>query len=160
VRSRWVNEEIRAFKALGREGRVFCLIVDGEPNATDVAGSELQECFPNAVRFTVGDGGRITSTRTEPLAATAVLAALAVLLIGLTSYAIREQLAAEREARAARASLSGQVATHAQSSLETFPRRSLLLAAQALRITEDRHEPTVPAASRRPRCARYCPMTR
>jgi tetratricopeptide (TPR) repeat protein len=27
--SRWVNEEIQAFKALGRGGQIFCLIVDG-----------------------------------------------------------------------------------------------------------------------------------
>src|SRR3954454_17586693 len=35
--SRWVNEEVRAFKRLGRAGRIFCLIVDGEPDASDVA---------------------------------------------------------------------------------------------------------------------------
>ena len=35
ARSRWVNEEILAFKRLGRADRVFCLIVAGEPNAAD-----------------------------------------------------------------------------------------------------------------------------
>ena len=35
ARSRWVNEEILAFKRLGREDRIFCLIVGGEPNADD-----------------------------------------------------------------------------------------------------------------------------
>jgi len=29
AKSRWVNEEIKAFKALGRGDRIFCLIVDG-----------------------------------------------------------------------------------------------------------------------------------
>jgi eukaryotic-like serine/threonine-protein kinase len=33
--SRWVNEEILAFKRLGRENRILALIVDGEPNADD-----------------------------------------------------------------------------------------------------------------------------
>src|SRR4029077_13918720 len=33
AKSRWVNEEILAFKRLGREDRIFCLIVGGEPNA-------------------------------------------------------------------------------------------------------------------------------
>src|SRR3989442_2967271 len=29
--SKWVNEEIKTYKTLGREDRVLCLIVDGEP---------------------------------------------------------------------------------------------------------------------------------
>ena len=33
AKSKWVNEEIRYFKSLGREHRVLCLIVDGEPYA-------------------------------------------------------------------------------------------------------------------------------
>src|SRR3974390_1654270 len=36
ARSRGVNEEILIFKRLGREDRIFCLIVGGEPNATDL----------------------------------------------------------------------------------------------------------------------------
>ena len=31
TRSRWVNEEILAFKRLGRSARIFCLIVEGDP---------------------------------------------------------------------------------------------------------------------------------
>lgn len=46
--SRWVNEEIKLYKNLGREDRVFCLIVDGEPNAP--ADSGLLECFPASLR--------------------------------------------------------------------------------------------------------------
>src|SRR6202034_225629 len=38
AKSRWVNEEILAFKRLGREDRIFCLIIAGEPNATDMPG--------------------------------------------------------------------------------------------------------------------------
>src|SRR5450432_5908 len=40
ARSNYVNEEIITFKRLGREDRVFCLVVDGEPNASDLAGRE------------------------------------------------------------------------------------------------------------------------
>src|SRR6202012_3734438 len=43
--SRWVNEEILAFKRLGRENRIFCLIVGGEPNASDLTGRENEGCF-------------------------------------------------------------------------------------------------------------------
>lgn len=46
--SRWVNEEIKLYKNLGREDRVFCLIVDGEPNPP--ADSGLLECFPPILR--------------------------------------------------------------------------------------------------------------
>lgn len=46
--SRWVNEEIKLYKSMGREDRVFCLIVDGEPNARPE--SESSECFPATLR--------------------------------------------------------------------------------------------------------------
>lgn len=71
AKSRWVNEEIRYFKALGREDRVLALIVDGEPNAS--AGKpgfcSEQECFPEALRFVLGADGRLSDCCTEPLAA-------------------------------------------------------------------------------------------
>lgn len=44
--SRWVNEEIRFFRKLGRGERIFCLIVDGEPNASASPDAQAQECFP------------------------------------------------------------------------------------------------------------------
>jgi len=71
ARSRWVNEEILAFKRLGREDRIFCLIVDGEPNASDIPGQAEQECFPPALRFRLGADGKLSETRTEPIAADA-----------------------------------------------------------------------------------------
>lgn len=56
VASRWVNEEIRVFTAMGRRDAIRCLIVDGEPHAADPA----RECLPPAL---FENGG------TEPLAA-------------------------------------------------------------------------------------------
>jgi len=50
--STWVNEEVKVYKSMGREDRVFCLIVDGEPNAP--AGSGMAECFPQICPFPVG----------------------------------------------------------------------------------------------------------
>jgi tetratricopeptide (TPR) repeat protein len=69
AKSRWVNEEILTFKRLGREHRVFCLIVDGEPGAS--ANPELAglECFPDALIYKVGADGQLTSERSEPIAA-------------------------------------------------------------------------------------------
>ncbi|PZR72179.1 MAG: hypothetical protein DLM73_13895 [Chthoniobacterales bacterium] len=67
--SRWVNEEIKLYKSMGREDRVFCLIVDGEPNAP--ADSGLLESFPTAVRFRVGEDGQVSDEPAEPIAADA-----------------------------------------------------------------------------------------
>ncbi len=64
--SRWVDEEIRAFKALGREDQVLAFIVDGEPNTSDRPGSGLQECFPAALRTRFDADGQATGQRAEP----------------------------------------------------------------------------------------------
>jgi tetratricopeptide (TPR) repeat protein len=71
AKSKWVNEEILAFKRLGREDRIFCLIVDGEPNASDIPGREDEECFPPALRFVLRVDGTLSDTRSEPVAADA-----------------------------------------------------------------------------------------
>ncbi len=71
AKSQWVDQEIRIFKSMGREDRVLCLIVDGEPNVTDRPQLGLEECFPEAVRFWVDADRRITTVPTEPIAADA-----------------------------------------------------------------------------------------
>ncbi|MBK7902163.1 MAG: toll/interleukin-1 receptor domain-containing protein [Proteobacteria bacterium] len=71
AKSRWVNEEILAFKRLGREHRIFCLIVAGEPGASAAAATADQECFPNALIYKIGEDGQLTATRGEPIAADA-----------------------------------------------------------------------------------------
>lgn len=68
--SRWVNEEVLQFKRLGGERRIYCLIVDGEPNASDAGRPEL-ECFPPALRYRLGPDGELSDERAEPLAADA-----------------------------------------------------------------------------------------
>lgn len=69
ARSRWVNEEILAFKRLGRADRVFCLIVAGEPNVGGPDGRQGEECFAPALRFELGDDGQLSDQPTEPIAA-------------------------------------------------------------------------------------------
>lgn len=66
--SRWVNEEIRHAKRLGLADRILCLIVDGEPYASDGAHPE-RECFPPALRHDVGPDGELATRAPEPLAA-------------------------------------------------------------------------------------------
>jgi len=69
--SRWVNEEIFAFKRLGRADRILALVVDGEPNASDHPESGALECFPAALRHTVSPEGALLEERVEPIAADA-----------------------------------------------------------------------------------------
>lgn len=67
--SRWVNQEVLAYKRMGRGERIFCLIVDGEPAATDMPGREAEECFCPALRCVPDSNGQPTIERTEPIAA-------------------------------------------------------------------------------------------
>ena len=62
--SRWVNEEVLAFKRLGRGHRIYCLIVAGEPHSDDAL-----ECFPPALRFEVEPDGQLGQCPAEPIAA-------------------------------------------------------------------------------------------
>lgn len=72
AQSRWVGEEIKTFKKLGREDRILALIVDGEPNASDgKPGFKVEdECFHEAMRYRMVDG-EPTEIRSEPIAADA-----------------------------------------------------------------------------------------
>ena len=69
ARSRWVNEEILAFKKLRGERYLLAAIIDGEPWASDIEGREAEECFPPALREKFDRKGRPTSKRAEPIAA-------------------------------------------------------------------------------------------
>lgn len=46
ARSRWVDEEVRTFIALGRRDKIRLIIVDGEPHSADPE----RECLPPAIR--------------------------------------------------------------------------------------------------------------
>src|SRR5438477_10241258 len=72
AQSRWVGEEIKTFKKLGREDRILDLIVDGEPNASDgKPGFKVEdECFHEAMRYRLVDG-EFSEIRSEPIAADA-----------------------------------------------------------------------------------------
>ncbi|TVZ37617.1 WD40 repeat protein [Alteromonadaceae bacterium 2753L.S.0a.02] len=68
--SKWVNQEIEYFQKLGREDRIFCLIVDGEPGISPGAISADNECFPTALRYKKVNGSYVPSG-SEPIAADA-----------------------------------------------------------------------------------------
>ncbi len=67
VNSRWVNEEIKQFKLMGKASKIFCLIIDGEPNASDGENPD-EECFPEALRYHVNEDGTFGDP-VEPIAA-------------------------------------------------------------------------------------------
>ncbi len=69
ARSRWVDEEIRRFKAEHGEARVLAAIVAGEPFASDDPDTADQECFPLALRRQVGADGALGDARIEAAAA-------------------------------------------------------------------------------------------
>jgi tetratricopeptide (TPR) repeat protein len=69
--SRWVNEEIAVFRALGRSDHILCVIVAGEPNASEIAGRQTEECFPPALRSLAAADGTSGGRRSEPIAADA-----------------------------------------------------------------------------------------
>jgi tetratricopeptide (TPR) repeat protein len=71
AKSRWTNEEILAFKRLGKAHRIFALIVDGEPGASENPETADQECFPPALIHELGDDNELTDIRSEPIAADA-----------------------------------------------------------------------------------------
>jgi tetratricopeptide (TPR) repeat protein len=67
ARSRWVNEEIRYFKSLGRTDRILALLVSGRPN---VPADDPDNCLPPALRYVVSPQGAVTDVEAaEPLAA-------------------------------------------------------------------------------------------
>lgn len=64
AQSRWVNEEVRAFHRLGRQERIFCLIVAGAPE-----GDDAEQCFPPALRRASGPEGSPSDVDREPIGA-------------------------------------------------------------------------------------------
>ena len=79
VQSRFVAEEIRYFKELGKAHRILALMIDGEPNASEDSAKQSSgltaemECLPEPLRRGVArsDGSIDWNARTEPIAADA-----------------------------------------------------------------------------------------
>jgi len=134
ARSRWVNEEILAFKRLGREDRIFCLIVSGEPGASAQPGAADEECFPSALTYRMGPDGELSDARSEPIAADvrpgkdtrndAKLKLIAGML-GVSLDELKQREAQRRHRRAmllVAASLAGMAITSALATAAWFAR--------------------------------------
>ena len=66
AQSRWVEEEVRAFKGWHGRDHILALIGRGAPNATDRGRAE-EECFPQSMRFDVNAAN--ARVQVEPIAA-------------------------------------------------------------------------------------------
>jgi hypothetical protein len=67
-----VSEEVLLFKRLGRDSRIFAIIVGGKPNVSESGGPESnQECFTPALMYRIGPDGNVSDERQELLAADA-----------------------------------------------------------------------------------------
>ncbi|MDA7910060.1 TIR domain-containing protein [bacterium] len=67
AKSKWVNQEILTYKRM-KKSRIICIIIAGEPNATD-QGDPENECFPHALRFQIDEEGNLSDRPAEPIAA-------------------------------------------------------------------------------------------
>lgn len=68
AQSRYVRDELKYFKQLGRKDKMIALILSGEPEYGD--SPTEQQCFPAELRFGIGsDGSLLEDERQEVLAA-------------------------------------------------------------------------------------------
>lgn len=69
--SRWVDEEVRRFRAANGDERVFAFVVAGEPGASALVGRAAEECLPLALRRAIAPDGTLGELAVEPMAADA-----------------------------------------------------------------------------------------
>lgn len=124
AKSKWVNEEIKLFHRLHGPGKVFAVIIAGEPNASAMSGRADDECFPPALRVQLDKDGGETALPAEPLAADAredgdgkrfalLKVAAGILGVGLDDLVRRD---AQRRARRAWAVTGASLAGAAAAS--------------------------------------------
>lgn len=146
AKSLWVNQEILNYKRLGRENRIFAIVVDGTPNGTD-RGAPDEECFPPALRYKLGTDGELSPERTEPIAAdarehadgkpNAFLKLLAgVLNVNFDDLKRRDEAARRRQQRLALATLSGIIATMAILAAVALLQRNDAIAQREIALQE------------------------
>jgi tetratricopeptide (TPR) repeat protein len=108
ARSAYVQDEIRHFKTLHGEQRVFALIVGGEPYASSMPGREEEEAFPLSLRYKVDADGAVSDTPAEPIAADirpgkdGKRLALMKLVAGITGVRLDDLVQREAQRRARR----------------------------------------------------------
>ncbi len=124
ARSRWVHEEILAFKRVHGEAQVFAFVVAGEPKAEGAA----DDCFSAALRHALGPDGELSNAPTDLVAADArpegdgrsdafVRLVAGLLGVGFDELRLREYQRRQRRFLVAAAGLLGVVALGAATWL-------------------------------------------
>lgn len=121
ARSLWVNEEIRAFTALGRRDRIQCLIVAGEPNASRRPGGDpARECLPPALFEQGGSEPLAADIRPGQDGREAAKLKLLAGIAGLDYDELRRRELARRNRRLARFAIAAAAGFLAMAALALF----------------------------------------
>lgn len=145
ARSPYVQEEVRFFKSLHGEHRVFALIVSGEPYATAMPGQEEEEAFPASLRFRLDAQGQISNVPAEPIAADirpgkdGRRLALMKLIAGITGLRLDDlvQREAQRRARRLTTIASGaSIGMLLATGLAVYANQQRILAVEQRQIAE------------------------
>lgn len=119
--SRWVNEEIRAFTALGRRDRIQCLIVGGEPNASRLPGRDpALECLPPALFENGGAEPLAADIRPGQDSRAAAKLKLLAGVMGVSYDELRQREAARRQRRLATVAAASGLGFVGMSALATY----------------------------------------
>ncbi len=145
AKSPYVLEEIRYFKELNGESRVFALIVDGEPYASAMPGREEEEAFPLSLRYRLDAEGQISDIPAEPIAADIRKGkdgrrlALMKLVAGITGLRLDDLVQREAQRRARRLTwiaAAASVGMMATSGLAVFAYMQRNVAVEQRKIAE------------------------
>ena len=110
AKSKWVDEEVRTFRSLGRGDQIRLIIVDGEPHAADPE----RECLPRSFLEAGGPEPLAADVRDEGDGKTAAKLKILAGILGVSYDELRQREAARRQKRLAAiaaASLAGLVVT-------------------------------------------------
>jgi tetratricopeptide (TPR) repeat protein len=145
ARSTYVQEEIRYFKSLHGEQRVFALIVGGEPYASGMPGREEEEAFPVSLRFKLDAEGQVSDVPAEPIAADirpgkdGKRLALMKLIAGITGLRLDDLVQREAQRRARRLTIIASAASMGMlltTGLAVYANQQRIVAVEQRHIAE------------------------
>ncbi len=143
AKSHWVNEEIRAFTALGRRDRIQCLIIGGEPNASRIAGMDPDlECLPPALFENGGQEPLASDIRPNQDGKTAARLKLLAGIMGVPYDELRNREQQRRQKRLAIVAMASAIGFVAMAGLAIF---AFLARAEAVRQRDIAREKTATA---------------
>lgn len=138
AKSRWVDEEIRTFTALGRASSIRLIIVDGEPHASDPA----LECLPPSLTAKGAPELLAADVRKEGDGKSAARLKVLAGILGVPYDELRQREAARRQQRLMTIAVAASVGFLIMASLTVF---ALISRAEAVRQRQVANERTATA---------------